>query len=68
MVYKTRLGASMVWSTGVLIMAPMVPENVDTVTSWTESCIGLGIAFGPPIGSFFFAWGGFSGKKCFLPF
>ena len=53
------IGASMVWSTGVLIMVSLVPDYSERITSWTESCIGLGIAFGPPIGSFLYTFGGF---------
>ena len=53
------IGASMVWSTGVLIMVPLVPEYSEAITTWTESCIGLGIAFGPPVGSFLYTFGGF---------
>ena len=53
------VGSSIAMSSFTVIFIELYPEKVGTITSWSETALGLGYSIGPAIGGFLYDNGGF---------
>ena len=55
------IGASMLYSTAMPIAVQMYPDKAGLVTTMVQTCLGLGLCLGPPVGSVLLSFGGYKG-------
>ena len=53
------VGSSIAMSSFSVIFIHLYPEKVGTITSWSETALGVGYSTGPAIGGLFYDIGGF---------